>query len=94
MKNNDKRVAKRLLEEAGIKVFQKDIKSVVFENKKVVRHELAGGTLAPDYYPHKQVVTVGMEDGTSYILDRETVDKDGNYSEGSALWATKSVKTA
>lgn len=88
----EKRMAKSLLAEQGIKVFIKDIKTVEIHPVTVVNHNVGEG-LAPDRFSHRDVIAVIMQDGTGYQILRETVDKDGNFSTNSARFVTKEVKT-
>lgn len=80
-----KKMAKLILTDEGIKVFQKDIKKVDIKNVTVIDHD-------GDRFPHRQIVMVEMNDGTRYDIFRETVDKNGNFSTMSAKMVTREVR--
>lgn len=80
-----KKMAKLILADEGINVFQKDIKRVDIKNVTVVEHD-------SDPFPHRQILIVLMNDGTRYDILRETVDKDGNFSTLSAKMVTREVR--
>lgn len=86
-----KRIAKSILAEQGIKVFQKDIKNVAVHPMTVIRHEV-GKDLEPDHFSHRDIILVEMNDGTRYEILRETVDNDGNFSINSARFVTREVR--
>ena len=87
-----KKMAKSILADAGIKVYQKDIKKVDVHHVSVVEHKVGEG-LAPDYFSHRDIVLVEMKDGKRYEVLRETVDEDGNFSTESAKFVTKEVRS-
>lgn len=76
-----KRKAKVVLENGGVKVFQKDMDEVIVHKLQV-----------RDYIPHREIVYVRMKDGTTYEALQETVDQEGNFSLGSAKYITKEVR--
>ena len=80
-----KKMAKLILADEGIKVFQKDIKRVEIKNVTVIDHD-------GDRVPHRQIVMVEMNNGTRYDILRETVDSDGNFSTMSAKMVTREVR--
>ena len=80
-----KKMAKLILADEGIKIFQKDIKRVDIKNVTVIEHD-------SDPFPHRQIVIVQMNDGTRYDILRETVDKDGHFSTLSAKMVTREVR--
>lgn len=83
-----------MMKEGGVEVLCKDIKKATLHEVTVVEHELAGGTLPPDYFNHRELVKVEMNDGSSFEILRETVDADGNFSTVSAKMVTKEVGKA
>ena len=87
----EKKLAKSLLAAEGIKVFQKDIKNITVHHLNTVEHEVGEG-IAPDYFSHREVILVEMNDGKMYEILRETVDKDGEFSINSAKFATREVR--
>lgn len=88
----DKRYGKTILEEMGINVAERDIKSVSTHAVTIIEHEISNGTLPPDLYSHRDIVLIEMKDGTKYEALRETVDKDGNFSTDSAKRITREVR--
>lgn len=86
-----KKMAKSILADAGIKVYQKDIKKVDIHHVGVVEHEVGEG-LKPDYFSHRDIILVEMQDGKRYEILRETVDENGDFSTMSAKMVTKEVK--
>lgn len=84
MKIDDIRMAKRVLEDGGVKVFQKNIKSVII-------HKFNMESPDGEIFPHRQIYMIEMKDGKVYEALRETVDKDGNFSLASARFKTQSV---
>ena len=89
---NEKKFAKLILADAGIKVYQKDVKSVILHKMATQEHK-AGEGLDPDYMHHRELIKVTMNDGNEYEILRETVDKEGNFSTNSAYWMIKDIKT-
>lgn len=84
MEKGDKRTAKDILADAGIKVYQKDIKDV-----KVHKFNLK----SPDgeIFPHRYLYRIELNDGRIFNAYRETVDRDGNFNLASAKFMTKDV---
>lgn len=81
MSKENKRIAKAAFNDAGMKVYQKDMKEVIIHNMMV-----------EDYFPHRRIFRVEMNDGRSYEMLQETVDKDNNFSMGSARYITREVR--
>lgn len=71
------RIAKRLLAEKDIKVFQKDI-------KKVEKHGFPIPSDDGELFDHREIWLVEMKSGKRYEILRETVDENGKFSTGSA----------
>ena len=88
MKRDKARFARLILAEAGIKIYQKNVKSVDIHHMRVVEHSHG------DYISHRDIVIIKMVDGTTYEVLQETVDHDGNYSETSGKMVTKEVRQA
>ena len=86
-----KKMAKSILADAGIKVYQKDIEKVDIHHVGVVEHKVGEG-LEPDYFSHRDIILVEMADGKRYEILRETVDAEGNFSTMSAKMITKEVR--
>ena len=86
-----KKMAKNILADAGIKVYQKDIKKVNIHHVGVVEHEVGEG-LKPDYFSHRDIILVEMQDGKRYEILRETVDENGNFSTDSAKFVVRDLK--
>ena len=83
MKNTEnKKLAKQALKEYGIKANMKDMKTVTVNKLNIV-----------DYFDHRRIYRVVMHDGTVYEVLQETVDKDNNFSMGSAKYITREVRT-
>lgn len=76
-----KRLAKKAFADGGIHINQKDMKDVIIHNMMV-----------EDYFPHRRIFRVEMNDGRSYEMLQETVDKDNNFSMGSAKYITREVR--
>lgn len=79
------RIAKRLLAEKGIKVFQKDI-------KKVEKHGFPIPSDDGELFDHREIWLVEMKSGKSYEILRETVDENGKFSTGSAKYVVQGIK--
>lgn len=79
------RIAKAILEDNNIKVWQKDIDKVVICPIYMISDD--GGK-----FPHRELYKIIMKDGIMYEVTRETVDADGKFSKGSAKYATKEVR--
>lgn len=90
MRHESKRLAKAYLADKGIKIFQKDIASVIVKETGIVFHSIGHGL--GEYFNHRDVYTVRMKDGTVFEFIRETVDGDGNYSTNSAKFVTRDIK--
>ena len=88
---NNKKFAKIILGEQGIKVLQKDIKRVTIHYLNYISHENGEG-IEPDVIPHRNITLITMNDGTQYEVLRESVDKDGNFSTESVVFETKEIK--
>ena len=87
-----KKMAKSILADEGIKVFQKDIKTVTIHPVTVIDHTVGEGLT--DRFAHREIILVEMKDGKKYEILRETVDKEGNFSTNSAKFTTKEVREA
>lgn len=87
-----RKMAKSILADEGIKVFQKDIKKVTIHPVTVINHTVGEGLT--DRFAHREIILVEMKDGKRYEILRETVDKDGNFSSDSARFITREVKEA
>lgn len=79
------RIAKRLLAEKGIKVFQKDI-------KKVEKHGFPIPSDDGELFDHREIWLVVMKSGKRYEILRETVDENGKFSTGSAKYVVQDVR--
>ena len=79
------RIAKRLLAEKGIKVFQKDI-------KKVEKHGFPIPSDDGELFDHREIWLVEMKSGKRYEILRETVDENGKFSTGSAKYVVQGVR--
>lgn len=79
------RIAKRLLAEKDIKVFQKDI-------KKVERHGFPIPSDDGELFDHREIWLVVMKSGKRYEILRETVDENGKFSTGSAKYVVQGIK--
>ena len=79
------RIAKRLLDEKGIKVFQKDI-------KKVKKHGFPIPSDDGKLFDHREIWLVEMKSGKRYEILRETVDENGKFSTGSAKYVVQGVR--
>lgn len=79
------RIAKRLLAEKGIKVFQKDI-------KKVEKHGFPIPSDDGELFDHREIWLVVMKSGKRYEILRETVDENGKFSTGSAKYVVQGVR--
>lgn len=90
MRYESKKLAKTYLADKGIKIFQKDIASVIVKEMGIVFHRIGHGL--GEYFNHRDVYTVRMKDGTVFEFIRETVDEDGNYSTNSAKFVTRDVR--
>lgn len=88
-----KKMAKSILADEGIKVFQKDIKDVKIHPVTVIDHKVGEG-LENDRFAHREIILVEMNDGKRYEILRETVDKEGKFSTNSAKFVTKEVREA
>lgn len=85
MKFENKRIAKNLLAAEGITVLIKDMKSAGFQCLLYVPHK-------GDYdFCHRELILVEMKNGTTYQILRETVDKNGNFSDRSAKFETREI---
>lgn len=87
-----KKMAKSILADEGIKVFQKDIKKVTIHPVTVIDHTVGEGLT--DRFAHREIILVEMKDGKKYEILRETVDKEGKFSTNSAKFTTKEVREA
>lgn len=82
MKNTEnKKLAKQALKEYGIKANMKDMKTVIVNKLNII-----------DYFDHRRIYRIEMIDGTIYEILQETVDKDNNFSMGSAKYITREVR--
>lgn len=80
--HDNKKVAKAIMEDAGIKIFIKDIKEVTI-------HKM----LKKDEFWHRRIFRIEMMDGTVYEAINETVKGDDNgFSMESAKWFTREVR--
>lgn len=79
------RIAKMLLAEKGIKVFQKDI-------KKVEKHGFPIPSDDGELFDHREIWLVVMKSGKRYEILRETVDENGKFSTGSAKYVVQDVR--
>ena len=79
------RIAKMLLAEKGIKVFQKD-------NKKVEKHGFPIPSDDGELFDHREIWLVEMKSGKRYENLRETVDENGKFSTGSAKYVVQGVR--
>ena len=79
------RIAKMLLAEKGIKVFQKDI-------KKVEKHGFPIPSDDGELFDHREIWLVEMKSGKRYEILRETVDENGKFSTGSAKLVVQGVR--
>ena len=79
------RIAKMLLAEKGIKVFQKDI-------KKVEKHGFPIPSDDGELFDHREIWLVEMKSGKRYEILRETVDENGKFSTGSAKYIVQGVR--
>ena len=86
-----KKIAKSILADAGIKVYQKDIERVDIHHVGVVEHEVGEGH-KPDHFSHRDIILVEMQSGKRYEILRETVDAEGNFSTNSAKMITREVR--
>lgn len=89
MRYESKKLAKAYLADKGIKIFQKDIASVIVKEMGIVFHGIGNGL--GEYFNHRDVYTVRMKDGTVFEFIRETVDEYGNYSTNSAQFVTRDI---
>ena len=85
IKMNRIRMAKRFLEEKGIKVYQKDIKNVV-------RHGFSIASPDGEMFDHREMYLVEMKDGKKYEILRETVNENGAFSLESGRYVVKDVR--
>ena len=79
------RIAKMLLAEKDIKVFQKDI-------KKVEKHGFPIPSDDGELFDHREIWLVEMKSGKRYEILRETVDENGKFSTGSAKYVVQGVR--
>ena len=79
------RIAKMLLAEKDIKVFQKDI-------KKVEKHGFPIPSDDGELFDHREIWLVVMKNGKRYEILRETVDENGKFSTGSAKLVVQGVR--
>lgn len=79
------RIAKMLLAEKDIKVFQKDI-------KKVEKHGFPIPSDDRELFDHREIWLVEMKSGKRYEILRETVDENGKFSTGSAKLVVQGVR--
>ena len=79
------RIAKMLLAEKGIKVFQKDI-------EKVEKHGFPIPSDDGELFDHREIWLVEMKSGKRYEILRETVDENGKFSTGSAKYVVQDVR--
>ena len=79
------RIAKMLLAEKDIKVFQKDI-------KKVEKHGFPIPSDDGELFDHREIWLVEMKSGKRYEILRETVDENGKFSTGSAKLVVQGVR--
>ena len=79
------RIAKMLLAEKDIKVFQKDI-------KKVEKHGFPIPSDDGELFDHREIWLVEMKSGKRYEILRETVDENGKFSTGSAKYVVQDVR--
>ena len=79
------RIAKMLLAEKDIKVFQKDI-------KKVEKHGFPIPSDDGELFDHREIWLVVMKSGKRYEILRETVDENGKFSTGSAKLVVQGVR--
>lgn len=86
MNIDDIRMAKVVLEDGGVKVYQKDIQDV-----KV--HHFNMRSEDGEMFPHRVIYRIEMNDGKVYEAVKETIDKNGNFSLGSGLYATTEIRT-
>lgn len=84
-KIEDKRIAKIVLANGGVKVFQKDIKNVIVHH---INMESEDGEI----FPHRIIYRVEMNNGVIYEAIQETVDNNGNFSLGSAKFITREIR--
>lgn len=81
-----KRLAKNALKDAGIRAYIKDMTRVELHQQDV--RSLDGG----HFFPHRRLYYVELSSGLKFEIRQETVDKEGNYSRGSALYKTVEVR--
>lgn len=81
------RIAKNLLAEKDIKVYQKDI-------ARVERHGFAIPSEDGTLFDHREIWIVEMKNGKKFEILRETVDANGKFSTGSALFKVQEVREA
>ena len=79
------RIAKMLLAEKDIKVFQKDI-------EKVEKHGFPIPSDDGELFDHREIWLVVMKSGKRYEILRETVDENGKFSTGSAKYVVQGVR--
>lgn len=79
------RIAKNLLAEKEIKVYQKDIARVECHGFPIPSED---GTI----FEHREVWLVEMKNGKKYEILRETVDANGEFSIGSARFKVQKVR--
>ena len=84
MKIEKIRMAKRVLADGGVNVYQKDIKDVI-------EHKFNMESPDGEVFPHRYIYRIEMKNGTIYEVLRETVDKNGKFSLESARFKTQSV---
>ena len=88
MRNDNLRTAKAILADSGIRALIKDMKSATFTGLLYRRHK-------GDWnFCHREEIVVTMKGGTVYRILRETVDSNGEFSEQSAQFITRSISTA
>lgn len=81
MKREDMKMAKKALADAGIKVFQKDMKDVTIHKLNI-----------SDYVAHRRIYRVEMLNGKVYEAIQETVDADDHFSLDSARYITREAR--
>lgn len=79
------RIAKVILADGGIKIWQKYIQDVKINNIYMTSND--GGT-----FPHRVIYRIIMKDGIMYEATQETVDEDGKFSRGSSKFITKEIR--
>lgn len=79
------RIAKNLLAEKHIKVYQKDI-------ARAERHGFPIPSEDGTIFEHREVWLVEMKNGKKYEILRETVGVNGKFSIGSALFKVQEVR--